>query len=194
VLLLGEGARDFAVSQGFPLDNLNTPKSIEQWEKTRPKPGDPPQRLPDPAADHDTVTVLARDVNGHLGGACSTSGLAHKLPGRVGDSPIIGQGLYVDDNAGAAGATGVGEESMRVCGSHLIVELMRQGATAADACIAAVHRVNEAARRRGEPPGKIAFLAIDPQGRHAAASTRSTGFKYAVARPDGVHLVTAEEY
>jgi isoaspartyl peptidase/L-asparaginase-like protein (Ntn-hydrolase superfamily) len=194
VLLLGEGARDFAVSQGFPLDNLTTAKSVEQWEKTRPKPGDPPQRMPDPAADHDTVTVLARDASGHLGGACSTSGLAHKLPGRVGDSPIIGQGLYVDDDAGAAGATGVGEESMRICGSHMIVEQMRRGVSALDACIAAVARVNDAARRRGEPVGRIAFLALDKFGNPAAACTKTTGFRYAVGRPTGVEILQAEEF
>lgn len=193
VMLLGDGARQFAVEQGFPLQSHHTPQSIEQWLKTQPKPGDGPQTLPDPAVNHDTITVLTRDIVGHLAGACSTSGLSHKMPGRVGDSPIIGHGLYVDDDAGAAGATGVGEEAMRIVGSFLIVELMRQGLTAQAACDAAVCRVNEAAARRASEPGKIAFLALDRNGIPAAACTKSTHFIYAIARPAGVELVTAKE-
>lgn len=193
VLLLGEGARDFAITEGFPLENLTTPLSVQQWEKTRPKPGDGPQRLPDPSVDHDTVTVLARDGSGHFGGACSTSGLAHKLPGRVGDSPIIGHGLYVDDEAGAAGATGVGEESMRIVGSFFIVEQMRAGLTAQQACEAAVDRVKRAAKMRGSEVGRIAFLAIDKNGQPGAACTASTGFVMAIGTPTEIKVVPAVE-
>src|SRR5436190_3862238 len=109
VLLVGEGARLFAVQQGFPLEALSTPESLAEWQKR--KPGQRRRAaLPDgaPPGSHDTVTVLALDKKGSLGGVCSTSGLAHKLPGRVGDSPLIGAGLFVDDTAGAGGATGGG--------------------------------------------------------------------------------------
>src|SRR6516165_6851136 len=115
VLLVGEGARLFALQQGFPLETLLTQESVAEWEKTRPKPR-PPEEPPKPAAspdDHDTVTVLALDKKGSLGGVCSTSGLAHKLPGRVGDSPIIGAGLYVDDRAGGRHGGGRGDPPRR---------------------------------------------------------------------------------
>src|SRR5262249_55543523 len=126
LLLVGAGARLFAVREGFPLETLHTPQSIAEWERTRPKPRKP-EESPAPPEGHDTVTVLALDRKGSLGGVCTTSGLAHKLPGRVGDSPLIGAGLYVDNQAGAAGGTGVGEEIVRAGGSLLIVEAMRAG-------------------------------------------------------------------
>ena len=121
--------------------------------------------------NHDTVTVLAQDKKGHLGGVCTTSGLAYKLPGRVGDSPIIGAGLYVDDLAGAAGGTGVGEEIIRIGGSLFIVEQMRGGKTPQEACELACKRVNAAAGRRGVHPAAVAFLALDPKGNVGAACT-----------------------
>src|SRR5437764_251011 len=164
VLLVGEGARLFAVQQGFPLESLLTPESLAKWQK--PKPGRRAAAPPDgaPPGSHDTVTVLALDHMGSLGGVCSTSGLAHKLPGRVGDSPLIGAGLYVDDTAGAAGATGVGEEIIRAGGSLLVVEAMRAGRNAQEACEQAVRKVNALAVRRGVHPARVAFLAPDPQG------------------------------
>jgi isoaspartyl peptidase/L-asparaginase-like protein (Ntn-hydrolase superfamily) len=193
VMLVGRGAQLFAQSQGFPIQNLLTPLAMEQWVKTLPKDGSGPQRLPDPAADHDTVTVLARDATGHLGGACSTSGLAHKTPGRVGDSPIIGAGLYVDDTAGAAGGTGVGEEIIRITGSFFITEQMRNGATAQDACEQAVRRVIANAKRRGKTPARVAFLALDRHGKPGAACTLTTDFQYAIGRPSGIEVVQAPE-
>ncbi len=192
-LLVGLGAQQFALQQGFPLESLHTPLSIEQWKKTKPKPGDGPQRLPDPAKDHDTVTVLARDSQGHFGGACSTSGLAHKRPGRVGDSPLIGHGLYVDDMAGAAGGTGVGEEISRIVGSFYMTELMRNGMSAQSACEAAAKRVIELARRRGVDVARVAFLALDRDGNPGGACTKTTDFVYAVGRPGGVEVVKAVE-
>ena len=120
VCLAGRGALEFAITNGFKTRNLLTPKSLEEWEKSKPKP-------PQPMPGHDTVTVLCLDSKGDLGGVCSTSGLAHKLPGRVGDSPIVGAGLYVDNQGGCAGATGVGEEIWRILGSHTVVEMMRAG-------------------------------------------------------------------
>jgi isoaspartyl peptidase/L-asparaginase-like protein (Ntn-hydrolase superfamily) len=139
------------------------------------------------------VTVLTLDQRGNLGGVCSTSGLAHKLPGRVGDSPIIGAGLYVDDTAGAAGATGVGEEVIRIGGSLVVVEAMRAGRSPQEACEAAVRKLNAVAVRRGVHPARVAFLALDLRGRSGAAATTGTAFQYAVASGDRVELLRARE-
>src|SRR5262245_15438096 len=190
VLLVGEDARAFAVKEGFPLENLSTPESLAEWEKRKQ-----PARKPPPGGkeDHDTVTVLALDQKGSLGGACSTSGLAHKLPGRVGDSPIVGAGLYVDDTAGAAGGTGVGEEIIRIGASLMIVEAMRAGKTPQEACELAVKRVNATAVRRGVHAAPVAFLALDPKGRVGAAATKGTKFKYAVGRKGKTELLEAKE-
>jgi len=166
ILLVGEGARLFAQDQGFPLENLNTPESIAEWEKTRP-------RRPDKPIGHDTVTVLALDHDNILGGVCSTSGLAHKLPGRVGDSPLIAHGLYVDNSAGAAGGTGVGEEIIRIGGSLIIVEAMRAVKSPQEACEQAIRKVNQTAVRRGVHPAKVAFLALDPKGRVGGYNART---------------------
>ena len=128
ILLVGEGAKWFAMQQGFPLEMPYTAEAMRAWFEKHPDLPPPrrsrPRTVPNGSAeqDHDTVTVLTRDTKGHLGGVCTTSGLAYKLPGRVGDSPLIGAGLYVDDTAGAAGATGVGEEIIRVGGSYFVVE------------------------------------------------------------------------
>jgi isoaspartyl peptidase/L-asparaginase-like protein (Ntn-hydrolase superfamily) len=207
ILLVGEGARLFALQEGFPLQNLSTPESVTEWEKLHqersrravapplPKEGTPPSKQAEPsptsAADHDTVAVLARDQKGSLGGVCTTSGLALKLPGRVGDSPLIGHGLYVDNLAGAAGATGVGEEIIRIGGSLTIVEAMRGGRSAQEACELVVRKVNEVAARRGLHPASVAFLALDTRGRVGAACTERTNFQYAVARPGQVELLKA---
>jgi N4-(beta-N-acetylglucosaminyl)-L-asparaginase len=195
LLLVGAGAQQFALAHGFRLENLFTPASLAEWERRRG--ASVSARAPTPAGEplssHDTVTVLTLDRAGHLAGACSTSGLANKLPGRVGDSPILGAGLYVDDAAGAAGATGEGEEILRVAGSHVIVEAMRTGSTPQDACFLAVRRVNAVAARRREKPAGVAFLALDRQGRTGAACTVGTDFRYAIARGETVELLQAEE-
>jgi N4-(beta-N-acetylglucosaminyl)-L-asparaginase len=192
VLLVGAGAQQFALQQGFPLEPLLTPESVAKWAKTKPKPK--PARPPGAPPDgHDTVAVLALDKRGHLGGVCTTSGLPHKLPGRVGDSPLIGHGLYVDDSAGAAGATGTGEEIIRVGGSLLVVEAMRAGKSPQEACELAVRKVNAVAVRRGVHPADVAFLALDPKGRVGAACTERTNFQYAVARPGSTELLRAKE-
>jgi isoaspartyl peptidase/L-asparaginase-like protein (Ntn-hydrolase superfamily) len=196
ILVVGEGARHFALQQGFPLETLNTAESVAIWEKSRAK--GPRVALRSHDADlaldnHDTVTVLARDQQGNLGGVCTTSGLAHKLPGRVGDSPLIGHGLYVDNTAGAAGGTGVGEEIIRIGGSLRIVEALRAGRTAQEACEQAVRTINQVAVRRGVHPSQVAFLALDTKGRIGAACTERTGFQYAVASPGKVELLRAPE-
>ncbi len=187
VLLVGAGAKQFAIQQGFPLETLHTAESVAEWEKTKPKP------KPAGPDNHDTVTVLALDKKGSLGGICTTSGLAHKLPGRVGDSPLIGSGLYVDNEAGAAGATGVGEEIIRIGGSHLIIEFMRAGKSPQEACELAVKKVNAVAVRRGVHPASVAFLALDVKGRVGAAATVGSKFEIAVARPSGIEQVKAKE-
>src|SRR5262245_42948725 len=186
VMLVGKGAEWFAIQNGFPLETLLTPESVAEWEKNRPK------RKAEPKG-HDTVAVLANDGNGKLGGVCTTSGLSYKLPGRVGDSPLIGSGRYVDDEAGAAGATGTGEEIIRVGGSLFIVEQMRAGRTAQQACELAVRRIIAAAVRRGQHPAKVAFLAMSPKGEVGAACTETTNFIYAVARGEKVELLKAKE-
>jgi isoaspartyl peptidase/L-asparaginase-like protein (Ntn-hydrolase superfamily) len=139
------------------------------------------------------VTVLTLDKKGNLGGCCTTSGLAFKLPGRVGDSPLIGSGLYVDDLAGAAGATGVGEEIIRIGGSLFIVEQLRAGKSPQEACELACKRANAAAGRRGVHPAEVAFLALDPKGNVGAACTAKTNFRYAVGRGEKVEMVQAKE-
>jgi isoaspartyl peptidase/L-asparaginase-like protein (Ntn-hydrolase superfamily) len=195
VLLVGEGAKLFALQQGFPLEYLSTPESVAEWEKRRPRRARPVEKpaVPGSADNHDTVAVLCLDQKGSLGGVCTTSGLAHKLPGRVGDSPLIGHGLYVDNTAGAAGATGVGEEVIRIGGSLLIVEAMRSGKSPQEACEAVVRRVNATAVRRGVHPAQVAFLALDTTGRVGAACTMKANFQYAVARAGTVALVKAKE-
>jgi N4-(beta-N-acetylglucosaminyl)-L-asparaginase len=190
VLLVGEGALQFALEQGFEREALLTPESEAAWREWRksaryepvvngevhsyqspsPKPGD--------ASNHDTLGLLVRDAGGRLAGACTTSGLAWKLRGRVGDSPIVGAGLYVDDAVGAATSTGVGEEVIRNAGSFLVVELMRHGRTPQQACREAVLRI---ARRRPKVAREIqvGFLAIDRRGEVGAFALQK-GFTYAV--------------
>ncbi|MDB5313841.1 MAG: N(4)-(Beta-N-acetylglucosaminyl)-L-asparaginase precursor [Gemmataceae bacterium] len=204
IFLVGEAAKWFALQQGFPLEFPYTPEAIREWldkhpDRKKEKPADDKPAAPltyDSPVDehnHDTVTVLARDLKGHLGGVCTTSGLAHKLPGRVGDSPIIGAGLYVDDLAGAAGATGVGEEIIRIGGSLFVVEQMRGGKGPQEACELACKRVNAAAGRRGVHPAAVAFIALDPKGAVGSACTARTNFKYAVARGGKTELMQAKE-
>lgn len=200
VLIVGEGAKWFALQEGFKLEMPHTLEGIRDWfdkhpskgKKEEKKPGDPSPTPPDPKKgpedfnvlidefNHDTVTVLGLDKNGNLGGVCTTSGLAYKWPGRVGDSPLIGSGLYVDDLAGAAGATGVGEEIIRIGGSLFVVEQMRAGKTPQEACELAAKRVNAAAVRRGVHPANCAFLALSPKGQVGAAATLKTNFEFAV--------------
>lgn len=206
ILLVGEGAKWFALQEGFKLEMPHTLEGIREWLEKHPdkKKKDDKNLPPEPAgpsdinvpideSNHDTVTVLGLDKNGHLGGVCTTSGLAYKLPGRVGDSPIIGAGLYVDDLAGCAGATGVGEEIIRIGGSLFIVEQMRGGKTPQEACELAAKRVNAAAVRRGVHPANCAFLAMNPKGEVGAAQTLRTNFVYAVFKGGKVELVKAKE-
>ena len=159
IILAGKGAEQFARSQGFEEEELltdSTRSQYEQWKKTSK------YETPINIENHDTIGMLAIDSNGDLAGACTTSGMAYKMAGRVGDSPIIGAGLYVDNEVGAATATGVGEEVIRTVGSFLIVELMRQGKSPQQACEEGVRRIMEKNRDRRD--FQIGFLAIDKHG------------------------------
>jgi N4-(beta-N-acetylglucosaminyl)-L-asparaginase len=185
LLLVGEGARLFAVEHGFNLECLHTSDSVATWEQRR---RDKSERQ----LTHDTVTVLTLDQTGSLGGVCTTSGLSHKLPGRVGDSPIIGAGLYVDDTAGAAGGTGVGEEILRIGASTLMVEAMRGGQSPQHACDLAARRVIDVAKRRSVPVAEVAFIALARAGTIGAACTPGTDFHYAVGRGTTVEVLKGE--
>lgn len=184
VMLVGEGAQQFAVAQGFEKRRLLTPEAEKAWHAWRERAEYRPQinaerRLrPGDKDNHDTLGMLAIDRNGRLAGACTTSGMAWKMHGRVGDSPIIGAGLYVDNEVGAATASGVGEEMIRNAASFLVVELMRQGRTPMEACREAIERV---VRKRPEASKslQVCFLAIDKHGEVGAFALHG-GFVYAV--------------
>jgi len=204
VMLVADGALAFALSQGFKKENLLTPASEKAWRawlktskyeptinvenKSAPAvpgsafvaPADAaaPLRLPGGPYNHDTIGVLAIDAAGNLSGACTTSGLAFKMHGRVGDSPILGAGLFVDNEVGAATSTGVGEATMRMCGTHTVVELMRQGHSPESACKMAVARVVKHDYQYAKRI-QLGFLAINKQGEVGAYCLQK-GFNYAV--------------
>ena len=138
VLLAGKGAEQFAVSKGFKKENLLTEASKKAWKKWKETSEYKPIIN---IENHDTIGMLAIDKNGDISGGCTTSGLAYKLAGRVGDSAIIGSGLFIDNTIGGATATGMGEEVLKTVGSYLIVELMRQGRTPQEACEEGVKRI-----------------------------------------------------
>jgi len=177
VMLVGKGAKAFALEQGFAAENLLTDKQRREWREWKRK-----KRAMEAGEDnHDTIALVGIDADGNLAGGCSTSGLAYKLPGRVGDSPILGSGLYVDNEIGAAGATGVGENVMRFCGSFMVVEYMRQGLSPEDACAETIRRI---ARLDGRPIQDlhINFIALNKKGAFGAAGT-GNGFPYSVTYP-----------
>jgi N4-(beta-N-acetylglucosaminyl)-L-asparaginase len=186
VLLVGDGATQFAVEQGFKKEKLLTPESEAAWhdwlKKAEYKPTinseNKTYNMPGGPGNHDTIGMLAMDAHGNLSGACTTSGMAWKLHGRVGDSPIIGAGLYVDNEVGGATSTGVGEEVIRNVGSFLVVELMRQGYSPEAACKEAVNRI---IKRKPDTAKNIqvGFLAINKKGEYGAYAIQK-GFSFAV--------------
>lgn len=211
VQIVGEGALQFALTEGFEKVNLLTPAGEKAWKewlvkskydpmitvkdlekkqkkgKQKPKMTKP---LPASPEHHDTIGMLAIDANGRVCGACTTSGMAFKMRGRVGDSPIIGAGLYVDNEVGAATATGVGEEVVRICGSHTVVELMRQGHDPETACKMAVERM---IRFRGEKAREVqvGFIAVNNKGQYGAYALQK-GFTYAIQSKSGTQVLDAK--
>ncbi|HEX6334643.1 MAG TPA: N(4)-(beta-N-acetylglucosaminyl)-L-asparaginase [Flavisolibacter sp.] len=199
VQLAGEGALQFALQEGFTVENLMTPESEQAWKSwlktSEYNPMTTPDQLrtrqvPGQSDNHDTIGMLAMDAAGNLSGACSTSGLAFKMRGRVGDSPIIGAGLFVDNEVGAATATGVGEEIVRICGSHTVVELMRQGISPQLACRKALERI---VKKHGARAKNIqaAFIAVNRQGIFSGYSIQK-GFTFAVQTRKGVRVFEAK--
>jgi len=179
VMLVGEGALQFALEKGFIKEDLLTKASKAAWKEwLKTSKYKPIANI----ENHDTIGMVAMDAHGNIAGGCTTSGMAYKMRGRVGDSPIIGAGLYVDNEIGAATSTGVGEEVIRIVGSHLVVELMRQGNTPQEACEMAVKRI---VKNQPENASQIqvGFLAINKRGEYGAYALQK-GFTYAVHSPD----------
>jgi isoaspartyl peptidase/L-asparaginase-like protein (Ntn-hydrolase superfamily) len=185
VMLVGEGARIFALEEGLEAVEVDSKKRYEQWQQQRVKER-AGSATSNKKPNHDTIALLVFGPDGNLAGGCSTSGLGGKLPGRVGDSPILGSGLYVDNEVGAAGATGVGENVMRYCGSFTVVEYMRQGLTPQAACEETIRRI-----AKQDPKGfnlSINFVALDRHGRSGAAGT-DKNFKFSVASASGSNVL-----
>ncbi|SFN48417.1 N(4)-(beta-N-acetylglucosaminyl)-L-asparaginase [Salegentibacter flavus] len=158
-MLVGKGAYSFAINNGFKPKNLLSPESREKWEEwLEHKDYKPIINI----ENHDTIGMLCLDQNGDMAGACTTSGLAYKMHGRVGDSPIIGSGLFVDNEVGGAVATGLGEEIMKNVSSFLIVELMRQGKSPQESCEIAMQRL--ISKNPSYNDFQVAFLALNKKG------------------------------
>jgi len=187
VMLVGDGATQFAREQGFPLQNLLVPESEAEWKKWLEKAEYKP--IPN-IENHDTIGQLTLDAEGRLAGCCTTSGMAFKMHGRVGDSPIIGAGLFVDGEVGAATATGHGEEVIRTVGSFRVVAAMTAGKSPQAACKQAVEEIHRFFVRRGVDWGdtQIGFIAVNLHGETGAYALRP-GFSYAVRTQDRDELI-----
>lgn len=204
VILIGDGAYQFAIENGFKRENLLLPpaqKAWKEWLKTskyEPKMNienqlyrkQPP--MPGGKDNHDTIGLIAMDAKGNICGGCSTSGMAFKMRGRVGDSPVIGAGLFVDNEVGAATSTGVGEEVIRCVGSHLVVELMRMGHSPEDACKEAVMRIVKKSPEKSKTI-QVGFLAINKKGEYGAYALQP-GFSYAVKTADTEIVIPGKSY
>ena len=187
VMLSGEGALRFALESGFQKENLLTEKAEKAWREwlktAEYKPKVNSER-------HDTIGIVALDKAGNLSGACTTSGLAYKMNGRVGDSPIIGAGLYVDNEIGAACATGLGELVMKTLGAFLIVELMRQGYSPQAACEEAAQRI---IKKQNYKEFQVGFLALSKKGEHGAYSLQK-GFNYTLYQKSKNQVIEAPSF
>ena len=172
VMLSGKGAEEFAISQGYKKTDLLTDKSRKEWEEWLI---DQDYRPIINIENHDTIGMLCIDKNNNLSGACTTSGLAYKMKGRVGDSPIIGSGLFIDNKIGGAVATGLGEEVVKTVGSFLVVELMRQGLSPQEACEKAVKRI--VSNNSQENKFQVAYIAMNKKGEVGSYSIEP-GFTY----------------
>ena len=187
VMMVGNGAFDFAIEKGFEKKDLLTPEAKETWLKWKES-----EDLKKPeinSENHDTIGQLAIDKDGNLSGACTTSGWAYKLPGRVGDSPIIGAGLFVDNEIGAACATGMGEAVIRIAGSHTVVELMRYGHSPEEACKLAVERIQK--KHKDITGLQVGFIAINKNGEVGGYSVYA-GFNYALKDSANDKMVEAQ--
>jgi len=184
VMLVGKGAQQFALKNGFRLESKKlSPGARKMYKEWLKKPEFKPVSN---FENHDTIGMIALDANGNCAGSCTTSGLAFKMHGRVGDSPIIGASLYVDNEVGCATATGVGEEIMRICGTHTIVELMRSGKSPMEACRLAIERLVEKSPKELKEM-QVGFLALNKNGEPGAYSLQK-GFNYAVHDETGNKL------
>ncbi|MFI5222558.1 MAG: isoaspartyl peptidase/L-asparaginase family protein [Bacteroidia bacterium] len=189
VMLVGDGALQFALSLGYKKEKFMSEKTKTEWQEWLKKSNYKPQVN---IENHDTIGMIAMDSNGNLSGACTTSGLAYKMHGRVGDSPIIGAGLFVDNEVGAATATGHGEEVIRIAGCHLVVELMRNGNSPEDACRKAAERVIRFQKQRNKNPKdiQVGFLALNKNGEYGGYAVQK-GFNFAMHDPNSEKLIDA---
>ena len=217
VMLVGEGAQQFALANGFKLESGelsdDAKKTYKQWlkkseykpiinieqQQIKAKKGKQghgpfaPNYLEDGTFNHDTMGTIAMDASGNLSGACTTSGMGFKMRGRVGDSPIIGAGLFVDNEVGAATSSGQGEEVIRICGTHLVVEMMRMGKTPVEACKIAIERLIKINPEKAKD-FQVGFIAINKAGEYGAYSIHK-GFSYSVTHSDdGGKVYMAESY
>lgn len=210
VMLVGSGAQQFAVAEGFPLEeqklSLSAEKSYKEWLKSseykppainvESKQGEhgpfAPFKLSDGEWNHDTIGMVAMDTHGNFSGSCTTSGAGFKMRGRLGDSPIIGAGLFVDNEVGACTATGQGEDVIRVAGSHSVVELMRQGLSPEMACKKVIERIVRIKGAKAKDI-QVGFLAINKKGQVGAYSIHK-GFEYALRNNAGEKLVKAKSW
>ncbi len=193
VMLSGDGALQFALENGFEKENLLTLEAKKDWEKSLNETGYDPQPNWEnqPNKYHDTIGLLGIDINGDIAGACTTSGLGFKIRGRVGDSPIIGAGLFVDNEIGAATATGMGELVMKTVGSFLVVELMRNGRTPQQAVEEAVLRIVKKVPEHKKY--QIGFIAVNKEGETGAYCLKP-GFNYALYQNNINKLIDSESY
>lgn len=206
VMLVGSGAQQFAIAEGFPLEEQklspDAQKNYDNWlkkseyhppainvEKKNHGPFSP-NKLDNGEWNHDTIGMVAMDINGNLSGSCTTSGAGFKMRGRLGDSPIIGAGLFVDNEVGACTATGQGEDVIRVAGSHSVVELMRQGLSPEAACKKIVERIVKIKKEKAKDI-QVAFLAINKKGEVGAYAIHK-GFSYAIKTNEVEKLVPAK--
>ena len=188
VMLVGEGAQKWALENGFSTVDFEVPipevqKDYENWLiKSEYKTGVNVE-------NHDTIGMLALDASGRMAGACTTSGMAYKIRGRVGDSPIIGAGLFIDGDVGGATATGVGEAMIRTAGASAVVESMRRGASPEEACYDIVQRILK--KHPGVEGMQVGFLAMNMQGEYGGYSVYN-GFNYALRSKDRNEMVDAK--
>jgi N4-(beta-N-acetylglucosaminyl)-L-asparaginase len=185
VMLVGAGAEQFAAEENFEKRNLLTEKSKKDWENWKKTAVYSPKVN---SERHDTIGMIGLDSKGRLAGTCTTSGLAFKMHGRVGDSPILGAGMFCDGEIGAAAATGNGELMLKTLGSFLIVELMRQGKSPQAACREAVERI---AKKYPTDDMQVGYIALSKTGEFGAFSLRK-GFNFTIGTADGIKIIEAE--